>query len=302
MTDDDFSLDELASAYLDDEVTADERAAIEASPSLLARVEAMRTVRIALQSDLDRLDEARLADALAAAMAVFDADLGERDRAPASTPAPAPADLAGARSRRAGRVWRPVLAIAGAAALGVAAISGVANLTAANDDDSSATEAAIPLTASDDAEAAKTSPAEAEAADDAAAGGADASRETISEIGVGDVDSAPFVSSEPDVEASEEATSAATATQSAFDAPALTTEQQLVAFAAGVERSVESTPAPTAAADGAVCADLGTRVSAVVWQGTPGELYVSERPDAGSPATATVATVDCVIIVSVALP
>ena len=180
MTDDDFILDELASAYLDDEVTADERAAIEANPRALARVAALRAVRVTLQADVGEVDDDRLEAALATALAAHRVAPGGASTATVgpeagpsgdpSTGAPVepPVDLAAARRRHAGRIWKPVLAVAGAAAIGVGAISGVANLAADGGGDDSASELAVPLAASD----AASTDTNADLADDDAAGGA----------------------------------------------------------------------------------------------------------------------------------
>jgi hypothetical protein len=325
MTDDDFILDELASAYLDDEVTADERAAIEADPSALARVEALRSVRVTLQADVGEVDgdvlEAALATALAAhrvapggeSTATVGPDAGPSGGPSDVTPVEPPVDLAAARRRRAGRIWKPVLAVAAAAAIGVGAISGVANLAADGGGDDSASEAAVPLAASDtpaadtDAEitddAAGAAPAASEAGSDPAQGAGDATRETISEIGVADVENAPAVSTQPDAAAAGDTTESteATSTQAAVAAPALTTEQQLAAFSAETEPRTAAAPAPEASSS-SPCPDLGYPAGAVVWQGTPGELYLNIPTDEDSPAVATVATVDCVVLVSVRFP
>jgi hypothetical protein len=64
-------LDELASAYLDDEVTPTERARVEGDPMLLQRVEALRAARHVLASDLPLpppgLEDAQLERAIALA-------------------------------------------------------------------------------------------------------------------------------------------------------------------------------------------------------------------------------------------
>ncbi|HEY5873644.1 MAG TPA: hypothetical protein VIT64_00020 [Ilumatobacteraceae bacterium] len=327
MTDDDFILDELASAYLDDEVTADERAAIEADPRALARVAALRAVRVTLQADVGEVDDDRLEAALATALAAHRVAPGTASTATVgpeagpsgdpSTGAPVepPVDLAAARRRRAGRIWKPVLAVAGAAAIGVGAISGVANLAADGGGDDSASELAVPLAASDaastdtnadladDDAAGGAAPAASEAGTDPAQSGGDATRETISEIGVADVENSPALSTQPDEASAGDTTESteATSTQAAVAAPALTTEQQLAAFSAETEPRTAAAPAP-AAASSSPCPDLGYPAGAVVWQGTPGELYLSIPTDEDSPAVATVATVDCVVLVSVRIP
>ena len=74
----DFERDELASAYIDDAVTAEERARVDADPALRARVDELRRVRDGLRESAvepaaDATREASIAAALAAAPVV---DLG----------------------------------------------------------------------------------------------------------------------------------------------------------------------------------------------------------------------------------
>jgi putative zinc finger protein len=61
MTDDPTELHDLASAYLDDEVSAEERARVEADPELLARVEQLRRVSEAVGREVPPLDDAEAA-------------------------------------------------------------------------------------------------------------------------------------------------------------------------------------------------------------------------------------------------
>src|SRR3954465_13926377 len=61
--------DELASAYLDDEVTADERARVEGDPALLARVDGLRSARDALRAaSFEAVTETRRDEAIRAAI------------------------------------------------------------------------------------------------------------------------------------------------------------------------------------------------------------------------------------------
>ncbi|MEY2423312.1 MAG: hypothetical protein QOI95_3379 [Acidimicrobiaceae bacterium] len=62
--------DELASAYLDDDASVDERARVEADPALLARVEELRTVRDALRDPVTPPSTVERDAAIHAALAV----------------------------------------------------------------------------------------------------------------------------------------------------------------------------------------------------------------------------------------
>lgn len=111
--------DELVSRYFDDDVSAELRAVVEADPNLLAQVERVRSLREMLR-DGDPLDPVRREAMLAAAVAAFDAELG--DRSLAATRSAAVVSL---RARR----WRRALAWAGGvAAASVVAVGGSALL------------------------------------------------------------------------------------------------------------------------------------------------------------------------------
>jgi hypothetical protein len=73
MTDHHDPLDELASAYLDGETTDAEATRIAADPDLVARVEHLAAAREALRAPDAVIDEAERDNAIAAALAVFDA-------------------------------------------------------------------------------------------------------------------------------------------------------------------------------------------------------------------------------------
>ena len=101
---DDFEIDELASAYLDDAATAEERALVDADPAIRARVEELRPVRNAL-----------------AASRVEPPTTTTKDSAIASALAAAPVvDLPAARARRRLRIASiaaAVILVVGAAGL-----------------------------------------------------------------------------------------------------------------------------------------------------------------------------------------
>lgn len=296
-------LDELASAYLDGEVTPTERVLVEADDDLLSRVEELRAVRDVLRSDVTLSYRDRLESALAAALAVFDAEpvavLTDDTR-----PTP-PIDL-GALRRRRTPWWKPVAAVAGAAAIGVAALSGVANLSADGDDDATTAEAPTELSA-----AAAT---DAKRAADEAPAAAETATPTIDAI----TDAATAES-----DGGQDATTAAAGDMTlAEQAPpiALDTTAQLVAYAqqalglrgalpatGGTEEATETTAAAaitttslTTTSLTASCPELGDLLGPVIWQDQPADLYVTA---AGSTqAVAVVATADCVVLVDVPLP
>jgi hypothetical protein len=110
--------DELASAYLDDELDPAERATASADPEVMATVESFARVRSALGEVGPVAGSAKNA-ALAAALAEFDA------RQIASTAAAPAATVTSLQSRR--RVYRALTSVAAAVAIlaiGVAAING----------------------------------------------------------------------------------------------------------------------------------------------------------------------------------
>ncbi len=110
--------DELASAYVDGDATADERAIVEADAALLARVRELRAVRQMLAVPVPTRSPADVDAAIAAALAA-DADVDD------GPPAPAPTPL---RPHPAGRRGRLALAVLGAAAAVVVVVVAVAAL------------------------------------------------------------------------------------------------------------------------------------------------------------------------------
>ncbi|HVE18043.1 MAG TPA: hypothetical protein VNB52_03115 [Ilumatobacteraceae bacterium] len=110
--------DELASAYLDDELDATERAAAEADPEVMAAVESFARVRSAL-SEIEPVAGTAKNAALAEALAEFDT---RRTAGAANAPV---ATVTSLQSRR--RVYRALTGVAAAVAIlaiGVAAING----------------------------------------------------------------------------------------------------------------------------------------------------------------------------------
>lgn len=135
----------LASAYVDGQATAQERAQVEASPELLALVQTYRTIRTSMRAVAPPSAQARDA-ALAAALATFDG-LGVEDvvaaTAPERTGVAAGAPVAPPRpnvvSIERRRRWNQVLVAAAAVAIvGVAGVA-LAGMFSGSDQDSAST-------------------------------------------------------------------------------------------------------------------------------------------------------------------
>jgi hypothetical protein len=175
---DDLSL--LANAYLDGDVTADERARIESDPQLLAEVERLRSVR-ALLSDVDppsiSVREAQLATALDVwdRLPQLERSGARRDVTPvgidaaavagaASVTAPTPLGSRRRSSRPSSTRW-----LGGAAAALVLVLAGGVALQLSAPDDSDETDAASTAVAGVDTTEPATPAERAGDADDAAA-------------------------------------------------------------------------------------------------------------------------------------
>lgn len=165
MTDDQFF---LANAYLDGELTAEERTRAEADPEVMAEVAELRAIQDMVR-DVEPPTASARDDAIAAAMAVFG------DGAAAATATPAPVLPIPHRARPAyGRYLAVAAGVLGVGLLGVA----IANSGLGGDDDSASEPAADEPAADETAEvAAADEPAsddgvdrmvEESAADDAA--------------------------------------------------------------------------------------------------------------------------------------
>jgi|GEM_PF-2783814 len=140
--------DELASAYLDDELDPTERAAASADPQVMARVESFARVRSAL-GEVERVVGSAKDDALAAALAEFDV------LRVATTAASPVAKVTSMQSRR--RAYRALTSVAAAGA--ILAI-GVAAINAGRGSDSKSSSA-VERTAADSAGTAAPSVADA---------------------------------------------------------------------------------------------------------------------------------------------
>lgn len=292
----DFELDELASAYLDGEAAPGERAVVEADPALVARVDEFRSLRQALRRDLAAVDQRQLESALATALAVFDTEVGaggER-RDGAADVERDPVDLAAVRERRQRRWWKPVAAVAGAAAMAVAVVSGIANLSADGDDEATTAEGSVV-----DA-AAESSSADRAAEDESPGGAEDEAPVTIDAIpeaatAGADTTAGDLAAAVTDVPLTEESSGVALATTEQLVAYA--TEQVQSALPA-TDDTTETSPAQTTEPTG--CLELGALVAKIVWQGTPAELYLQSA--ISGERVAIVVTPDCAILVSVTLP
>jgi len=197
---DDLSL--LASAYLDGDVTANERARVESDPQLLAEVERLRSLR-ALLNDVEpssiSVREAQLATALDVwdRLPVLERSGARRDVTPvgidaaavagaASVTAPTPLGSRRRSSRTSSTRW-----LAGAAAALVLVLAGGVALQLSSPDDSDETDAASTAVADVDTPESAT---EVERADDAAGAGlvpASAAADATPELDTGIDNAAP---------------------------------------------------------------------------------------------------------------
>ncbi len=121
--------DELASAYLDDDLDATQRAAAAADPATMARVESFRAVRASL-NDVDPVVDSTRTAAMAAALAEFDAAA-----APVAASAIPITQLAARRRPHSLQI------LTGVAAAAVVGVLGVAIARNSNSDDFKASTA-----------------------------------------------------------------------------------------------------------------------------------------------------------------
>ena len=146
--------DELISAYLDDEVTATERASIEADADSMARVAELRVGRDAVATPVTSLADADCDRLIAAALA-------------ASDTSPAVTSMAMARDSR-NWSWRPLVAVAAAVAVIGLAVPVIRSIDLGGDaGDSAATVADEPADEPAADEAAAPTEFSASGADDA---------------------------------------------------------------------------------------------------------------------------------------
>ena len=213
MNDEDLPInDELASAYLDDELDPAERATASADPEVMATVESFARVRSAL-GEVGPVDGSAKNAALAAALAEFDA------RQIASTAAAPAAAVTSLQSRR--RVFRALTSVAAAVAIlaiGIAAING-----GRGNDDKTSSAVRVESAPTDTIAPAAEAPGLKVAADTGAAAGtaAPAAANTVAAASVA---------------------GGTTADATAAPPPPIDTNAALVAYAARIERIASPTP------------------------------------------------------------
>jgi hypothetical protein len=254
-------LDELASAYLDGEVTADERARVEGDPALLARVGELGQVRETLKAAVTPADAAVRARALEAARQ--DAALEAR-----------PVDLDVRRAeRRRNRINLLVLGGAAAAAIAVAVAVATTRSETDSNSSSSATVAAESRDAAEGGGATTTASAPAPAT--TAAGGATTT-------------TAAAASATTNSAGSDSGTSSGAATSSVSSVPNLGAVDDDATLRRLLNNRALNSPAPSdTASAGTTCAVPSSQlVAAVTWQGTPALVFL------GDAAEATVLSVD----------
>jgi hypothetical protein len=127
---DEFDASELASAYLDGEVSDDERARVESDAALVAEVERLRRVRAAL-GDVPSASAPSREAAIAAALSTFDEQHTTDAERPGERPSVVPLD----RHRRA----RWMQGITAAAAVALIVVGGFAIANRDDDDDEATT-------------------------------------------------------------------------------------------------------------------------------------------------------------------
>lgn len=236
---------DLVSAYLDNEVTAEERARVDASPELLARVTELTRLRASLRSVEPAPASAR-ESAFAAAMAAFgtaDTDThattdGNADTNTNTTSTVAPVVSLAARRQRMYRV------VTGVAAASVLAVAGLAALNKFGTGDDRSESAAFE-TFAPTAKAQTAAPAETTApAEVMVAGGAPAETAAPAETTAA-AESAPAV---------EMAAEADTAAAPFSDLPVLANDVELAAYVAATSgddiiRTADSQPGQPGPAD-----------------------------------------------------
>jgi negative regulator of sigma E activity len=129
---------EVASAYLDGELDATERAAAAADPGVMADVESFARVRAAL-GEIDPVVASTKTAAIAAALAEFDAI----HAAPEAVPAAAATNVVSLQSRRV-RAYRVLSRVAAVVVVGGAVVVAALNASGGDDKDSATSATEIP--------------------------------------------------------------------------------------------------------------------------------------------------------------
>ena len=309
MNADDFSLDELASAYLDNEVTPDERARAESDPTVMARVAAFRSLDAQFRADLTAdlpVVAATQDDMIGRALGLFDTgvDIDPELESPAVSPPPAAVVPLVTRRRRLTAPWTTI-AVAAAVLGGLVIVGRSISLSGGDAQSESATQAAATTAAAVEA-ATAAAPAEAEIFD-AAATEAPAATEAASAateaaparpatvVTIGSIDGGATAG---DTQSTESAPLAAESTAEFAETTvvSLTLEEQLQAYVASLIGAVsgrKAAPVPTN------CLVNGVAIENVSWQGLAGVLVLS--PDATDPTTAEIIDSTCGVLVRVAI-
>lgn len=237
MNDNDHTIhDELASAYLDDDLDATQRAAVTADPATMARVEAFRAVRAALKDVEPVVDSTRTA-AVAAALAAF----GAAEPTVAASAIP----ITQLAARRRSRSLQILTGVAAAAAIGVLGVAIARNSNSEDSKFSSAVPAASDaVLAAPKVAAADNAAQEAPAATTAAAGA------TNAPAALGPTDTILV----------------------AIDTPAALAQFATAARSAGGTAVPPSTAAPAASAAPAVAGEIGTGYNATTCPSADAEL------------------------------
>jgi hypothetical protein len=284
---DELTPEELACGYLDGELEADDRARVEADPTLMALVAELRAVSDAVAAPVAPLTDDERAAMVAAAIATLPSftDVGEPENASV-------ASLDAARARRSGRLVRTVAGgLAAAAAVGLVAL--VVTRGGSNRDQSTADGTA------------------ATAALEAAAGGAEATTADAATADVAPAETTAAAAEAPASEAPGSEAPAGAAAGASSTAPALST-----AADSGTERTIpdlgrlanrgEARSATTGFAfvpapppDGAgPCAGYPPPVATATFQGAPAYVVIIEVAPDGN-RLAFLDQVTCAVLVKV---
>jgi hypothetical protein len=285
---------EVASAYLDGELDATERAAASADPEVMAEVESFARVRAAL-GEIDPVVASTKTAAIAAALAEFDAIHAAPSSPIASPTAGEATDVAAAtnvvslQSRRM-RSYRVLSRVAAVVVVGAVVVTA---LNASRSDDK------------DSASSATEVPAAAELPLTKAAGATEAATEA---------EAAPAATDAPAATMAAAADAGAAADSAAAEIPVIDTVEALQQFAAGVESAPTTTvssqplnaesppqygnPAPGGYAP-ASCLDSDQVVlGSIVFQGTP--AFAVRDSETGDLQAVDVG--DCHVLVAVEVP
>ena len=310
MNADDFSLDELASAYLDNEVTPTERARAEFDPAVMARVAQFRSLDAQVSADFatDLPAVAATQDHMVArALGLFErrVDIDPEVDSPAVTQPPAVV-VPLARHQRRTIPWT-TLAVAAAVLGGLVIVGRSISLSGSDESSESAranqataatAAAAAPAPAAVDAASveAAIAPAEPVATEAAAPAMTDAaSAQPATVVTIGTIDGGATAG---DTQSTESAPTAAESTGEFANTTvvSLTVEDQLQVYVASLAGNVADRKVALVSTN---CQISGVAVENVSWQGVAGVLVLS--PDATTPTTAEIIDSTCAVLVSVTI-